>query len=137
MTSSGSSGMGGGGRFVTRLPDVTSRRVTEEKLTVEIDPRSGAPTRVHAEKIRSYLDVLAKTHVSFVVNCWDDVPKVEKNLLWQDILQNWNIPNNERIRKKTLSHIALRWRDFKTRLTHLYVFASKQNDTPCAKYKMT
>ncbi|KAG2376540.1 uncharacterized protein HKW66_Vig0241700 [Vigna angularis] len=120
-------------RSVTQLPDVTSHRDAGERLTMEIDPRSGAPTRAHAKKFRRYLAMLAKTRVFIVVNCWDDVPEVEKNLLWQDILecQNWNIPNNERIWNKTLSHMVVRWRDFKTRLTRLYVFAAKQNDTPC------
>ncbi|KOM43100.1 hypothetical protein LR48_Vigan05g070400 [Vigna angularis] len=51
--------------------------------------------------------------------------------------ENWDIPNDERIRKKILSHIAVRWRDFKTRMTRQYVFGSKQNDTPCTKYKIT
>jgi len=35
-----------------------------------------------------------------------------------------------------LSHIATRWRNFKARLTRLYVFKDKQHDTPCAKYKI-
>ncbi|KOM34732.1 hypothetical protein LR48_Vigan02g088200 [Vigna angularis] len=36
-----------------------------------------------------------------------------------------------------ISHIAVRWRDFKMRMTHQYVFGSKQNDTPYTKYKIT
>ncbi|KOM55827.1 hypothetical protein LR48_Vigan10g171900 [Vigna angularis] len=51
-----------------------------------------------------------------------------------DILENWNIPNDERIRKKILSHIAVRWRDFKTRMTRVKRIAAQQrqilNDTP-------
>ncbi|KAG2403031.1 uncharacterized protein HKW66_Vig0246990 [Vigna angularis] len=93
MTSFGSGPTGGGGRSVTQMPDVTSRRVNEKP--------------------------------------------VDKNLLWRDILENWDIPNDEKIRKKNLSHIAVRWRDFKTRMTRQYVFGSKQNDTPCTKYKIT
>ncbi|KOM47949.1 hypothetical protein LR48_Vigan07g165300 [Vigna angularis] len=58
---------------------------------------------------------MAKAHVPIVITCWDDVPQVDKNLLWQDILENWDIPNDEKIWKKILSHIAVRWRDFKTR----------------------
>ncbi|KOM57900.1 hypothetical protein LR48_Vigan11g093300 [Vigna angularis] len=40
------------------------------------------------------------------------------------------------MRKNILSHIAVRWRDFKMRMTRQYVFGSKQNDTPCTKYKI-
>ncbi|KOM47390.1 hypothetical protein LR48_Vigan07g109400 [Vigna angularis] len=75
MTSSGSGLMGGGGRFVTHMPDVTSRRVGDQKLTVEFDPRLGVPTRAHATSFRRYLGVVAKAHVSIVAKCWDDVPE--------------------------------------------------------------
>ncbi|KOM48009.1 hypothetical protein LR48_Vigan07g171300 [Vigna angularis] len=92
MTSSRSGSTGGGGRSVTRMPDVTSRRVNEKPVTVEFDPRT---------------------------------------------FENWNIPNDERIRKKILSHIAIWWRDFKTRMTRQYVFDFKQNDITCRKYKIT
>ncbi|KOM55993.1 hypothetical protein LR48_Vigan10g188500 [Vigna angularis] len=57
---------GGRGRSVTRLPDVTSCRIATEKLAVEIDSQSGTPSGAHAEKFRSYWDMLAKTHVTIV-----------------------------------------------------------------------
>ncbi|KOM54741.1 hypothetical protein LR48_Vigan10g063300 [Vigna angularis] len=125
MTSSGSGPTGGSGRSVTRMPDITSNWVSEKLVTVEFDPRSFAPIREHATSFRSYLGVLAKAHVLIVANCWDDVLKVDKNILWQDILENGDIPNDERIRKKILSHIVVRWREFKTRMTRVYVFVSK------------
>ncbi|KOM34780.1 hypothetical protein LR48_Vigan02g093000 [Vigna angularis] len=53
------------------------------------------------------------------------------------VTENWDIPNDEKIRKKILSHITVRWRDFKTIMTRQYVFGSKQNNTPCTKYKIT
>ncbi|KOM41125.1 hypothetical protein LR48_Vigan04g132300 [Vigna angularis] len=43
MTSSGSGPTGGGGRSVTQMPDVTSRRVNEKAVTVEFDPRTFVP----------------------------------------------------------------------------------------------
>ena len=46
-------------------------------------------------------------------------------------------PMTARVRKKVLSHIANRWRDFKARLTRLYVFGKRQDDTPCAMYKIS
>ncbi|KOM43417.1 hypothetical protein LR48_Vigan05g102100 [Vigna angularis] len=41
------------------------------------------------------------------------------------------------IRKKVLSHIAIRWRDFKTRLTRLYVFGDRKHENPCQQYTFT
>ncbi|KAG2389795.1 uncharacterized protein HKW66_Vig0178680 [Vigna angularis] len=95
MTSSGSGPTGGGGRYVTHMPDVTSRRVNEKPVTVEFDPRTFVPIGAHAASFRSYLDVMTKYHVPIVATCWDDVPQ-----------ENWDIPNDERIRKKILSHIV-------------------------------
>ncbi|KOM55350.1 hypothetical protein LR48_Vigan10g124200 [Vigna angularis] len=70
---------------VTRLPEVTSQRVDGKRRHVDIDPRSGVPSRPKADRVRSYLSVLAKTHVSILLNSSEDFPKVDKNLLWQDI----------------------------------------------------
>ncbi|KOM54855.1 hypothetical protein LR48_Vigan10g074700 [Vigna angularis] len=86
MTSSGSGPTRGGGRFVTRMPDVTSRWVNEKPVTVEFDPRTFVPIGAHATSFKSYLGMMAKAHVPIVATCWDDVPQVDKNLLWQDIL---------------------------------------------------
>ncbi|KAG2376519.1 uncharacterized protein HKW66_Vig0153270 [Vigna angularis] len=63
--------------------------------------------------------------------------EVDKNLLWQDIQQHFDIPNTMQIRKKVLSHIAIRWRDFKTRLTRLYVFGDRQHENPYQQYTFT
>ncbi|KOM43165.1 hypothetical protein LR48_Vigan05g076900 [Vigna angularis] len=65
---------------------------------------------------------------------WDDAPEGDKNLLWQDIQQHYDISNTIQIRKKVLSHIAIRWRNFKTRLTRLYVFGDRQHENPCQQY---
>ncbi|KOM48233.1 hypothetical protein LR48_Vigan07g193700 [Vigna angularis] len=84
MSTSGS-GKTGRGRLVTRLTDVTSRHVDGQRTHVYIDPRSSVPSGPNADRFRSYFCVLAKTHVSILLASWDDVPKVDKNILWQDI----------------------------------------------------
>jgi len=55
-------------------------------MPVHIDPRSGEPSGPWEKKYRSYIGMLAKTKVSIVIACWDDVAEVEKNLLWQDLV---------------------------------------------------
>lgn len=67
MMSFGSGRTGGRGRSMTPLPKVTSQRVVEEKLAMEIDPRSSTPSGPYAKMFRSYLGILAKTHVSIVI----------------------------------------------------------------------
>ncbi|KAG2397288.1 uncharacterized protein HKW66_Vig0144760 [Vigna angularis] len=125
------------GRGVTRVADVTSGRVDGQRRHVDIDPRSGHPSGPNADRFRSYLGKLAKSHVSILHACWDDVPEVDKNLLWQDVLQHFDIPNTLQIRKKVLSHIAIRFKDFKTRLTRLYVFGDRQHENPSQHYTFT
>ncbi|KAL2327949.1 hypothetical protein Fmac_021376 [Flemingia macrophylla] len=48
--------------------------------------------------------------------------------------QNFDIPNTEVMRKKILSILATRWRDFKTYLTREYVHGKKKDEDPCHKY---
>ncbi|KAG2380720.1 uncharacterized protein HKW66_Vig0200920 [Vigna angularis] len=135
--SNSGSGKSRRGRGVTRVADVTSGRVDGQRRHVDIDPRSSHPSGPHADRFRSYLGKLAKSHVSILHACWDDVPEVDKNLLWQDIQQHFDISNTMQIRKKVLSHIAIRWRDFKTRLTRLYVFGDRQHENLCQQYTFT
>ncbi|WVY90706.1 hypothetical protein V8G54_036220 [Vigna mungo] len=122
---------------MTGMHGVTSLRFNDKPLPVEFDPKTFVAIGEHVTKFKSYLGNLAKFDVPILATRWGDVSEVEKNLLWQDILENWVIPDDERIRKKILSQIATRWRDFKTTMTRKFVFGSKQNKTPCTKYKIS
>ncbi|WVY90262.1 hypothetical protein V8G54_035776, partial [Vigna mungo] len=119
------------------MPVVTSRRFNDKALPVEFDPKTFVPIGEHATEFKNYLGTLTRFHVPILATRWGDVLEVEKNLLWQDILENWVIPDDERIRKKILSQIVTRWRDFKTTMTRKFVIGSKQNETPCTKYKIS
>nr|KYP34291.1 hypothetical protein KK1_044774 [Cajanus cajan] len=57
--------------------------------------------------------------------------------MWQDIQKNFDIPNIEVMRRKMLSALVTRWRDFKSFLTWEYVFGERKNETPCLKYQIT
>ncbi|KOM47481.1 hypothetical protein LR48_Vigan07g118500 [Vigna angularis] len=82
------------GRGVTRVADVTSGRVDGQRRHVDIAPRSGHPLGPNADRFRSYLGKLAKSHVSILHACWDDVPEVDKNLLWQDVLTSVSVQSD-------------------------------------------
>nr|KYP38258.1 hypothetical protein KK1_040505 [Cajanus cajan] len=42
----------------------------------------------------------------------------------------WDIPNTKRMRRKTLSIVAERWRQYKTTLTNKYIFGEKKGQFP-------
>nr|KYP59416.1 hypothetical protein KK1_014852 [Cajanus cajan] len=44
--------------------------------------------------------------------------------------KTWDIPNTERMRRKTLSIVAERWRQYKTTLTNKYIFGEKKGQFP-------
>ena len=48
--------------------------------------------------------------------------------------ENFNIPNTDGMRRKVLSIMATRWRDFKTYLTREYINEAKKDEDPCFKY---
>jgi len=48
---------------------------------------------------------------------------------------NFQIPNVEPLRSNILSNIALKFRQFKSRLTTNYVFGKVKGESPCLKYK--
>nr|KYP34593.1 hypothetical protein KK1_044441 [Cajanus cajan] len=137
MEDSGSDSGRKEGRSVTRLSGLTAGLIAKERTPVEVDPRSGKASGPNAAMFKSNLGVLARRHVSIIILSWDDVQEADKNLMWQDIQQNFDIPNTEVMRRKMLSALATRWRDFKTFLTREYVFGERQNETPCLKYQIT
>ena len=47
---------------------------------------------------------------------------------------HFDIPNNGELRNKVLSSIATKWRQFKSKLTTVYVYGAKKGESPCSKY---
>jgi len=85
MTSFGSA-KSGPDRSMTRLSSVTNQRLGKQRLLVEIDPQSNDLSGLGENDYRSYRGMLSKKKIPIVIASWDDVAKVDKNLLWQDVL---------------------------------------------------
>ena len=51
-----------------------------------------------------------------------------KQPIWDTIRLTYIVPNSERLKDKTLSYCADRWRKFKTTLANKYIFAEVQHD---------
>lgn len=58
---------------------------------------------------------------------------------WQTLQLTYDVPNNEFLKKKTLSYCAERWRAFKTQLARQYLHGQDRSGhpqpSPCSKYQ--
>ncbi|XP_068497787.1 uncharacterized protein [Phaseolus vulgaris] len=81
-----------------------------------------------------YLGVLSRERISILTQSWDHVTDHEKNMIWQDILTHYNIPNVETLKAKVLSDVGVKFRQFKSKLTTDYIYGKRKEENPCAKY---
>ncbi|XP_068466379.1 uncharacterized protein [Phaseolus vulgaris] len=81
-----------------------------------------------------YLGVLSRERISILTQSWDHVTDHEKNMIWQDILTHYNIPNVEILKAKVLSDVGVKFRQFKSKLTTDYIYGKRKEENPCAKY---
>ncbi|XP_068503674.1 uncharacterized protein [Phaseolus vulgaris] len=126
---------GRGSRGPTRLKRLALRRAAGEKTHVDIDVNTGVAFGPKADEFMSYLGVVSRERLSILINSWDEVSEVDRNMLWEDVLANFDIPDVEPLRSKILSNIALKFRTFKSRLTSRYIFGDLKDENPCLKYQ--
>ncbi|KAK7327227.1 hypothetical protein VNO80_31592 [Phaseolus coccineus] len=113
---------------------LTKKRAAGEKTAVDIDVNTGMASGPNADEFNNYLGVLSHEKLSILINSWDDVSKVDRNMLWEDVLANFEIPNVEPLRSRIISNIGLKFRAFKSRLTTRYIFGELKDESPCERY---
>ncbi|KAL5124475.1 hypothetical protein HKD37_02G004856 [Glycine soja] len=126
-------------RKASRLRSLSTRPPGVEIPVVHVDPATGKADGPHKKKLRTYLGIMARDKVDITYENWKEVPTAQKDLIWEDIQAEFDIPeaSDSRTKRKLLQTMGERWRQFKSDLTRKWALAADQDgveDTVCDKY---
>ncbi|KAL5194113.1 hypothetical protein HKD37_20G056241 [Glycine soja] len=126
-------------RKATRLRSLATRPPGAERPVVNVDPAIGKADGPHKKKLRTYLGIVARDKVDVTYDTWKEVPTAQKDLIWEDIQAEFEIPeaSDSRTKKKILQIVGERWRQFKSDLTRKWALAANKDgadDIICEKY---
>ncbi|KAH1193892.1 hypothetical protein GmHk_19G054825 [Glycine max] len=113
----------------------------EQRPVVHVDPATGKADGPYKKKLRTYLGIVARDKVDITYENWKEVPTAQKDLIWEDIQAEFDIPeaSDSRTKRKLLQTVGERWRQFKSDLTRKWALAADQDgveDTVCDKYNI-
>ncbi|KAL5138491.1 hypothetical protein HKD37_10G028652 [Glycine soja] len=121
-------------RKVSRLRSLSARPAGAERPMVHIDPATGKADGPHKKKLRTYLGIVARDKVDITYENWKEVPTAQKDLIWENIQTEFEIPEASDSRAKRK---LLQTRQFKSDLTRKWALAPDNDsvdDTVCEKY---
>ncbi|KAL3652673.1 Proteasome subunit beta type-3 [Castilleja foliolosa] len=137
-------------RKATRMARLTLR--CPGKVKILFDSRrlmTIGPKKKITDSFRSYLGFLGRKQPSILIKKWKSVSANTKELIWQAILEKFEIflvdGNNEvefslvdqklqaRFKRKWVSYVGRRWNVFKTNLTTNYIYGTKKDEPPYVK----
>ncbi|KAL5127716.1 hypothetical protein HKD37_14G040088 [Glycine soja] len=126
-------------RKASHLRSLSTRPPGVERPVVHVDPATGKADGPHKKKLRTYLGIVARDKVDITYENWKEVPTAQKDLIWEDIQAEFDIPeaSDSRTKRKLLQTVGERWRQFKSDLTRKWALAADQDgveDTVCDKY---
>ncbi|KAH1188256.1 hypothetical protein GmHk_U059771 [Glycine max] len=119
--------------------DTTLQPAEAKRSVVHVDPVTGKANSPHKKKLRTYLGIVARDKVDVTYKNWKQVPTAQKDLIWEDIQDEFDIPeaSDVRTKKKILQTVGERWRQFKSDLTlkwTLVIDKDSVDGTVCEKY---
>ncbi|KAH1053267.1 hypothetical protein GYH30_022512 [Glycine max] len=129
-------------RKASCLRSLATRPVGAERPLVHEDPATEKADGPHNKKLRTYLGIVARDKVDVTYENWKHVPITQKDLIWEDIQAEFDIPkaSNVRKKKKILQTVGERWRQFKSDLTSKWVLAADKDsvdDIVCKMYDIS
>ncbi|KAL5161556.1 hypothetical protein HKD37_07G018826 [Glycine soja] len=115
---------------------------TRKASLAHVDPATRKADGPHKKKLRTYLGIVARDKVDITYENWKEVPTAQKDLIWEDIQAEFDIPeaSDSRTKRKLLQTVGERWRQFKSDLTRKWTLAADQDgveDTICDKYDIS
>ncbi|KAL5164976.1 hypothetical protein HKD37_18G050192 [Glycine soja] len=121
------------------VDDETGTNISWMKPVVHVDPATGKADGPQRKKLRTYLRIVACDKEDITYENWKEVPTAKKDLIWEDIQAEFDIPeaSDSRTKRKLLQTVGERWRQFKSDLTRKWALAADQDgveDTVCDKY---
>ncbi|KAH1241559.1 hypothetical protein GmHk_07G019120 [Glycine max] len=129
-------------RKASRLRSLSTRPPGVERPVAHVDPATRKADGPHKKKLRTYLGIVARDKVDITYENWKEVPTAQKDLIWEDIQAEFDIPeaSDSRTKRKLLQTVGERWRQFKSDLTRKWTLAADQDgveDTICDKYDIS
>ncbi|KAL5153823.1 Dynein heavy chain [Glycine soja] len=79
-------------RKASRLRSLSTRPPDAERPVVHVDPATGKADGPHRKKLRTYLGIVARDKVDITYKNWKEVPTAQKDLIWEDIQAEFDIP---------------------------------------------
>ncbi|KAL5161438.1 hypothetical protein HKD37_07G018719 [Glycine soja] len=91
-------------------PAVASQPPGVERPTVHVDPATGKADGPNKKKLRIYLGIVARDKVDVTYETWNEVPVAQMDLIWEDIMAEFDIleASDGRTKKKILQTVGER-----------------------------
>ncbi|KAH1202872.1 hypothetical protein GmHk_17G049227 [Glycine max] len=92
----------------SRLRSLSTRPPGADRPVVHIDPTTGKADGPHRKKLITYLGIVARDKVDVMYENWKEVPTAQKDLIWEDIQAEFEIPeaSDSRTKKKLLQTVG-------------------------------
>ncbi|KAH1241280.1 hypothetical protein GmHk_07G018905 [Glycine max] len=89
----------------SRLRSLSTRPPGAKRPVVHVDPATGKADGPHRKTLRTYLGIVAHDKVDVTYENWKEVPTAQKDLIWEDIQAEFDIPeaSDSKTKRKTVS----------------------------------